>query len=200
MKPGVVDSVLRTITKGSTDPLIVSIAAGITIASMESLLWANARVIRIMPNTPCLVGSAASAISAGTHATSSDIGRIQQLMSLVGAVIVVPESKLDAVTGLSGSGPAYVFTMIEALADGGVAVGLSREQAQLLAAQTVLGSAKMVLETGRHPAQLKDQVASPAGTTIAGLVALEKNSFRFALIQAVIAATERAHGLSEIRK
>lgn len=205
VKPSVVPNVIGSI-KLESNPLIVSIAAGITISSIQTGFGTMdhgaeavrpARIIRVMPNTPCLVQEAASGISAGPYATQTDVDLILRLMSSVGKAIVVPESKLDAVTGLSGSGPAYVFTMIEALADGGVATGLNRDQAQLLAAQTVLGAAKMVLETGIHPGQLKDSVASPAGTTIAGLIELERKGYRAALINAVLAATDRSHCLSK---
>jgi pyrroline-5-carboxylate reductase len=148
-----------------------------------------------MPNTPCLVGESATGICAGPAATAADMAMVKALFGAVGKVHEVPEGQLDAVTGLSGSGPAYVFQVIEALADGGVLSGLPRETALALAAQTVLGAAKMVLATGRHPGQLKDDVASPAGTTIAGLLALEQGGLRASLMNAVAAATRRSREL-----
>jgi pyrroline-5-carboxylate reductase len=153
-------------------------------------------VIRVMPNTPCLIGRGASGFSLGLHATKADAAVVEQLLSTVGIAMEVPEKLLDAVTGLSGSGPAYVYLMIEALSDGGVRAGLPRDLATKLAAQTVLGSAEMVLSTGQHPGALKDAVTSPGGTTIAGLHALEQNGVRGALMDAVLAATERARELS----
>lgn len=160
-------------TKESQTPLIISIAAGVTLATLESALPGH-RVIRVMPNTPCLVGEAASAFSLGKHATDADRTLVKTLLDAVGLSMEVPETLLDAVTGLSGSGPAYVFQFIEALSDGGVMAGLPRNVAMQLAAQTVKGAAEMVLRTGKHPGELKDGVTSPGGTTIAGVEALEK--------------------------
>src|SRR5205085_12476308 len=144
------------------------------------------------PNTPCLVSASAAGFSPSASATTDDVSLVERLLNAVGRAYRVPEHLLDAVTGLSGSGPAFVYVMIEALSDGGVRVGLPRDVATALAAQTVLGSAKMVLETGEHPGVLKDQVTSPGGTTIAGLHALERGGLRAALIDAVVAATERS--------
>jgi pyrroline-5-carboxylate reductase len=175
--------------------LVVSIAAGVTLAQLAAGLGAERRVIRVMPNTPCLVGASASAYAAGSTATPQDVALVNRLLNSVGKAIEVPEKLLDAVTGLSGSGPAYVAVMIEALSDGGVRMGLPRDVAQLLATQTVLGTAKMLLETGLQPAALKDMVASPGGTTIAGLHALEAGGLRAALMDAVAAATQRAQEL-----
>jgi pyrroline-5-carboxylate reductase len=155
-------------------------------------------LIRIMPNTPCLVGASASGYSAGEAAMPDDVALVDRLMNAVGRAFPVPESLLDAVTGLSGSGPAFVYVMIEALSDGGVRVGLPRQVATALAAQTVFGAAKMVLETGQHPGVLKDMVASPAGSTIAGLQALERGGLRAALMDAVEAATRRSAELGSL--
>jgi pyrroline-5-carboxylate reductase len=175
----------------------MSIAAGITIKQIADALGANTRIIRVMPNTPCLVGASASAFAASASATAADVQLAERLLGSVGRSVQVPEKLLDAVTGLSGSGPAYVAVVIEALVDGGVRMGLPRDLATTLATQTVLGSAKMLLDTGMHPAQLKDMVASPAGTTIAGLHALESGGLRAALIDAVEAATNRSKELGK---
>ena len=172
--------------------LLISIAAGITIKQIADALGDDKRIIRVMPNTPCLVGASASAFAASCTATAADIQLTERLLHSVGRAVQVPEKLLDAVTGLSGSGPAFVFVMIEALSDGAVRMGLPRDLATMLAAQTLLGSAKMLLETGLHTGQLKDMVTSPAGTTIAGLAALERGGFRAALMDAVEAATLRA--------
>jgi pyrroline-5-carboxylate reductase len=155
----------------------------------------QAHVIRAMPNTPAMVGEGMTALAIGPGVGDSEVACARQLFESVGRVVPVDERFMDAVTGLSGSGPAYVFLMIEAMADGGVKMGLSRETASLLAAQTVLGAARMVLETRQHPAQLKDQVASPGGTTIAGLHRLEQGGLRGLLIDAVEAATKRSQEL-----
>ena len=175
--------------------LVISIAAGVTLQTLGEALGASVRLVRVMPNTPCLVGASASGYAAGSAATPDDVALVGQLFGAVGKAFALPEHLLDAVTGLSGSGPAFIYVLIEALADGGVRVGLPRDVAQTLAAQTVLGAAKMVLETGQHPAALKDAVASPGGTTIAGLHALEKSGFRAGLMDAVVAATERSKEL-----
>ena len=179
------------------DHLLISIAAGITLAKLESGLPPGARVVRVMPNTPALVGAGASGFAAGKNALPADGELAKKLMSAVGMAVPVKESLLDAVTGLSGSGPAYVYQFIEALSDGGVAAGLPREVATRLAAQTVLGGAKMVLETGLHPGALKDQVTSPGGTTIEGLHELEKGGLRGTVMSAVRAATEKSKKLGQ---
>jgi pyrroline-5-carboxylate reductase len=175
-------------------PLVISIAAGVTLRQLAEQLGPDTRIVRVMPNTPCLVGASASGFSIGPAAMTyaGDAELVAKLFNAVGKAYAVPEQLLDAVTGLSGSGPAFVYVMIEALADGGVRVGLPRDVALALAAQTVLGSAKMVLETGSHPGVLKDAVASPGGTTIAGLHALERAGVRAGLMDAVEAATRRA--------
>ncbi len=177
--------------------LVISIAAGIPAAVIEAHLPSGTRLVRVMPNTPALVGAGASAIAAGTHATQEDLAVAQQLFDAVGVTVVLDESQLDAVTGLSGSGPAYVFLIIEALSDAGVKMGLSRYQAQALAAQTVLGSAQLLLETNEHPGRLKDMVTSPGGTAIVGLHTLEAGGLRTTLINAVEAATRRSRELGE---
>jgi len=177
--------------------LLISIAAGVPLSRLEAGLGAGARVIRVMPNTPALVGASATAFALGKSAASEDAQLAQKLFSAVGVAYQVKESLLDAVTGLSGSGPAYAFLIIEALSDGGVAVGLPRDIATKLAAQTLLGSAKLLLETGLHPGALKDMVTSPGGTTIDGLHELEKGKVRWALINAVRAATEKSKKLGQ---
>ena len=181
----------------SPDHLLISIAAGMPLAKLEAALPEKARVIRVMPNTPALVGAGASGFSPGLHATAADGDLAKQLLSAVGVALPVKESLLDAVTGLSGSGPAYVYQFIEALSDGGVAAGLPRDVATRLAAQTVLGGAKMVLETGLHPGVLKDQVTSPGGTTIEGIHELEKGGLRATVMTAVRAATDKSRKLGE---
>lgn len=177
----------------TTRHLVISIAAGVTLHQVATGLGGHQfRLVRVMPNTPCLVGASASAYAAGASASAADALLVDQLLHSVGKAIAVPEKLLDAVTGLSGSGPAYVFVIIEALSDAGVRMGLPRDVATLLAAQTLLGSAKLLLETGQHPGVLKDMVTSPGGTTIAGLHALEAGGLRSALMNAVEAATLRA--------
>ena len=177
--------------------MLVSIAAGVPIAKLEGALPSGARVIRVMPNTPALVGESATAFAPGKSARPADSELAQKLFAAVGTAFPVKESLLDAVTGLSGSGPAYVYLFIEGLSDGGVAAGLPRDVATRLAAQTVLGGAKMVLETGQHPGALKDMVTSPGGTTIEGLHELEKGKLRGTLMSAVRAATEKAKRLGQ---
>lgn len=172
--------------------LVVSIAAGVTMEKIAGWLGGTVRLVRVMPNTPCLVGASASGYSPWPHATAEDVALVQALLDSVGKAVRVPEALLDAVTGLSGSGPAFVYLFIEALSDGGVRAGLPREAATLLAAQTVLGAARMVLETGLHPGALKDQVTSPGGTTIAGLHEMERGGVRGACMDAVLAAARRA--------
>ncbi len=198
VKPDQVAEVLKEIRgQFAGSHLLISIAAGVTLARLEAGLGGNARVIRVMPNTPALVGASATAYARGKSATAEDGELAARLFSSVGVVFQVKESLLDAVTGLSGSGPAYVFSIIEALSDGGVAAGLPREVATKLAAQTVFGAAKMVLETGQHPGALKDMVTSPGGTTIEGIHELEKAGLRGALMNAVRAAAEKSKKLGQ---
>jgi pyrroline-5-carboxylate reductase len=178
--------------------LCISIAAGTPVAAIERHLPKGTRVVRTMPNTPALVGAGATAIAAGSHAKEEDIEAARRIFDAVGKTVVLDESQLDAVTGLSGSGPAYVFLIIEALSDAGVKMGLSRYNAQALAAQTVLGSAKLLIDTNEHPGRLKDMVTSPGGTAIAGLHTLEAGGLRTTLINAVEAATRRSRELGEL--
>jgi pyrroline-5-carboxylate reductase len=198
VKPQVIDRVLTAIGKDvRANQLVVSVAAGVPIAAMEARFPPGTRVVRTMPNTPATVDAGATAIAAGSSATGDDVSTAKAMFSAVGRVVTLDESLIDAVTGLSGSGPAYVMLMIEALADGGVKVGLHRDTALLLAAQTVYGSAKLLLETGEHPGRLKDMVTSPGGTAIAGLHTLESGGLRRTLIDAVESATNRAAQLGE---
>ena len=170
--------------------LIVTIAAGLPISCYQKVLGTDIRIVRVMPNTPCLVGEAASGFAAGGKASAEDTAFVKEWLETVGVAYEVPEHLLDAVTGLSGSGPAFVFMIIEAMADGGVKAGLPRAMALALAAQTLKGSAELVLKTGEHPGALKDKVTSPAGTTIAGVAELENRGLRGAMIAAVTAAYE----------
>ena len=185
---------------GKAEPLIVSIAAGVSLETLQAGLAGYGRLVRVMPNTPCLVGAGASAYALGPNVRPHDERLVRELLQAVGVAHRVAESALDAVTGLSGSGPAFVYSIIEALSDGGVRVGLPRDVATSLAAQTGLGAAKMVLETGRHTGELKDQVTSPGGTTIAGIHALERGGLRSALMDAVQAATARSAELAAAAK
>lgn len=196
VKPQQMPAVLGELSGVATQRhLLVSIAAGVPLKSMARL-GDDFRLVRVMPNTPCLLGAGASAYALGGAATEEDGALVERMLSTVGLAVKVPEKLLDAVTGLSGSGPAYAYLMIEALSDGGVRMGLPRDVATKLAAQTLLGAARMVLETGKHPGALKDAVTSPGGTTIAGLHALERGGLRGCLMDAVEAATSRATELA----
>ncbi|MEW6447910.1 MAG: pyrroline-5-carboxylate reductase [Bacillota bacterium] len=198
VKPDIIAPVMEEIGPVlRPEQTVISIAAGVPISFIEKYIRLPVPVVRVMPNTPCLVGEGASAYVLGSYAGPRDAARVEAVFTSVGRTVAVKESLLDTVTGLSGSGPAYVYMVIEALADGGVRMGLPRDTALLLAAQTVLGAAKMVLTTGEHPAQLKDRVTTPGGTTAAGLFVLECRGVRAALIEAVSAASERSKELSK---
>ncbi len=196
VKPQIMNKLLDEVAPALNDrKLVISIAAGVPIAAIERKVGHGVRIVRTMPNTPALVGAGATALSPGEHATQDDLRQARKLFDAVGKSVVVDEPLLDAVTGLSGSGPAYIFLVIEALSDAGVKVGLPRAVAQELAAQTVLGSAKLLIETKEHPGRLKDQVTSPGGTAIAGLHTLEGGGLRTTLMDAVEAATNRSREL-----
>ena len=198
VKPQIIDVVLSKIEPvAGKDKLVISIAAGVTIARIEKMLTNKPRVIRVMPNTPALVLSGAAGLAAGSTSTVSDMMTAQQIFGAVGRAVVVEEKLMDAVTGLSGSGPAYVFTIIEALADAGAKAGIPRELALELSAQTVYGAAKMVLETHEQPGKLRDKVTSPGGTTVEGLHMLTKGKLRETLMDAVEAAAARSKELGK---
>ncbi|HEX4073651.1 MAG TPA: pyrroline-5-carboxylate reductase [Planctomycetaceae bacterium] len=198
VKPQHVCEVLMDVrTEVQSRHLVISIAAGVSLKTLVGLLGSSTRLVRVMPNTPSLVGLGAAGFALGGGATAADGDLVRRLLSTVGLAVELPEGLLDAVTGLSGSGPAYVYQVIEAMSDGGVLMGLPRDVATKLAAQTVAGAARMVLQTGESPAVLKDAVASPGGTTIAGLHALESGGLRAAMMNAVRAATLRSRELGE---
>ncbi|RMF37902.1 MAG: pyrroline-5-carboxylate reductase [Planctomycetota bacterium] len=197
VKPHVLRAIAPTLARNQTpEHLFVSIAAGVSLDELQTLL-STERVIRVMPNTPCLVRAGASAVAASDSVAENDIAWAEMLFRAVGLVVRVPDDLLHAVTGVSGSGPAYLYLVIEALSDGGVSQGLPRDIATRLAAQTVLGAAQMVLETGTHPGQLKDQVTSPSGTTIAALRTLEEKGVRSAMIEAVARCAQRSRELGK---
>ncbi|MFA7405315.1 MAG: pyrroline-5-carboxylate reductase [Pelobacteraceae bacterium] len=197
IKPQQASSVLDLIERVVTpQQLVISIMAGVPSSKIETNLVPGCRVIRAMPNTPALIGAGATAVCAGRKASSDDLDLARQVFAMIGIAVTVEEKLMDAVTGLSGSGPAYVFTFIEALSDAGVKCGLPRDVATQLAAQTVLGSSRMVVETGEHPALLKEKVTSPGGTTIAALHALENGGFRGVVMNGVEAATLKSKELA----
>jgi pyrroline-5-carboxylate reductase len=196
VKPADALEALRALAPTLGGKLIISIVAGLPLATLQKAAGPGARVVRVMPNTPALIHQGAAAYALGAGATAADGSVAEKIFGAVGLVVKVKEELLDVVTGLSGSGPAYIYMVIEALSDAGVLLGLPRDLALKLAAQTVAGAAAMVLETGRHPAALKDEVTSPGGTTIAGLAALEAGALRSTFFQAVRAATERARELA----
>jgi pyrroline-5-carboxylate reductase len=198
VKPQGVKPVLSSVAKRlGRNKLLVSVAAGIPTSKIESCLESGARAVRVMTNTPCVIGAAASGYCPGSHATQEDLDKVGRILESVGIALPLEERHLDAVTGLSGSGPAFVFLFIESLADGGVQVGLSRDVALKLALQTVYGSAKMALQSGKHLGQLRDEVTSPGGTTITGLYTLEKGRFRGTVMDAVLQATNRSQALGK---
>ena len=198
VKPQILDPVVKEIAKGiGKTKLLVSVAAGVPLARIESLLAKGARVVRVMPNIPCVVGAGASCYAGGSSASAKDLEKVGAILDSFGIGLPVEEKYLDAVTGLSGSGPAYVFLFIESLADGGVQMGLSRDVALKLALQTVYGSARLALESGKHLAELREEVTSPGGTTIAGLYALEKGKMRGTVMEAVLRATRRSQALGK---
>ena len=198
VKPQILSRVLEQVAEFiAPDALVISIAAGVPVSTIQSRLAGGTRVVRAMPNTPALVDAGATAIAGGEHARESDLADAKRIFDAVGITVILEESQLDAVTGLSGSGPAYVFLILEGLSDAGVKVGLSRRTSQLLAAQTLLGSAKLLLETNEHPGRLKDMVTSPGGTAITGLHTLENGGVRTTLMNAVEAATRRSRELGE---
>jgi pyrroline-5-carboxylate reductase len=197
VKPIQVPGLIAEIHSGlSKDKLIVSFAASVTTAAIEAGAGCELAVVRAMPNTPAMIGAGVTALCAGTFCTAEQLAVAQRIFNTVGRSVIVDEKHMDAVTGLSGSGPAFLYIIIEALAEAGVNVGLPRDVATLLAAQTTLGSARMVLETGYHPALLKDQVTTPAGCTVDGILELEEGGLRVTLIKAVKRATLRAKELA----
>jgi len=200
VKPQIMAATLtETAAKLDMSKLVISIAAGVPLAAMEACISKDLRLIRVMPNIAAAVKEAASAIAAGAHATPEDISLAMEIFNSIGKCIFLKENYLmDAITGLSGSGPAYIFLIVDALADAGVKMGLSRQDSILLAAQTVLGAAKLLIETQEHPGQLKDKVTSPGGTAIVGLATLESGGLRTTLINAVEAATSRSKELGDI--
>ena len=191
-----VEAISKAVSDAGSSPLVVSIMAGVTIEKISKATSLN-RIVRVMPNTPSLISEGAFGIAASDTVTAQELEKISNLMSAVGCVASVPERLMDAVTGLSGSGPAYVFTFIEALIDAGVLNGLPRDVARKLAIQTVIGSAKLVEQSGEHPAMLRDRVTSPGGTTIEAMKVLEVNEFRGTIIRAVEAATKRSEELGK---
>lgn len=197
VKPQVVEEVVREISDQMTPrQVVISVAASVPTAMIEKNLAANAPVIRAMPNTPCLLGSGMTAICKGKHARPRDLALACHMFDVVGRTVVVDEKHMDAVTALSASGPAYIYIILESLAEAGVKVGLPRDIATLLAAQTALGAARVVLETGDHPALLKDAVTTPAGCTIDAIMELEEGKLRVTLIKAVVKAAQRAKELA----
>ena len=197
VKPDAVSGLLKEIKSVKKTTVIVSIAAGIKIKTIESALGSDKKVIRVMPNTPCLIGEGISAISSNDEVDELSLNMVDEVFKMIGHTVRVPEKMMDAVTGLSGSGPAYVFTFIHALADGGVKMGIPRDKATLLAAHTVAGSARLVIESMEHPMNLRMKVASPGGTTIEGIHVLEKNGFTGIVMEAVEAAAQKSKKLGE---
>jgi len=197
VKPQVVGEVMKEIRPHvSGKQLLISVAASVPTADIEKALAKKVPVVRAMPNTPCALGAGMTALCAGRYATGADVDQARAMFDVVGRTVVVDEKHMDAVTGLSASGPAYIYIILESLAEAGVKVGLPRDVATLLAAQTAMGAAKVVLETGDHPALLKDAVTTPAGCTIDGIMELEEGKLRVTLIKAVVKAAQRAKELA----
>ncbi len=197
VKPKDIAKAAEGLRGGGNRPLVLSIAAGISTTFLESLFEAGTPVLRAMPNTPCLIGKGMTVLAKGSHATDDHIALATEVFAPLGRVLELEEKHMDTVTGLSASGPAFIYIIIEALADGGVMRGLPRNVATTLVAQMTLGAAEMVLTTGRHPAALKDDVTTPAGCTIDGILELEEGGLRVTLIKAVVKATQRAKELLE---
>lgn len=199
VKPQVAPTVLADLAPAiKPDQLVISVMAGITTQSIGQKLGQPCPIVRSMPNTPCLVDAGATAIAAGAHAGEKDLAAAERIFASVGKVVVLPESAMDAVTGLSGTGPVYIFMVIEAMIDGGVKMGIPRDVASQLATQTVLGAAKLVIETGKHPAILKDEVTTPGGTAINAIHMLETRGLRSVLIDAIVTASQRSEELSRL--
>jgi pyrroline-5-carboxylate reductase len=199
VKPQMAKKVMEELAGGVTkEQLVISVMAGITTASISKALRVDGPVVRAMPNTPCLVDAGATAVAAGANAGERELALAEAVFGAIGLVVTLPESALDAVTGLSGSGPVYIYMVIEAMIDGGVKMGIPRAVAAKLAAQTVFGAAKLVLETGKHPAVLKDEVTTPGGTAITAIHVLESKGLRSVLIDGVEAATKRSQELSKL--
>jgi pyrroline-5-carboxylate reductase len=199
VKPQMAKAVLEELSGTiKSDQLVISVMAGVTTAAISRALRVDGPVVRAMPNTPCLVDAGATAIAAGAHAGEKDLARAEAVFKSVGLVATLPESAMDAVTGLSGSGPVYIYMVIEAMIDGGVKMGIPRAIAARLAAQTVFGAAKLVLESGKHPAILKDEVTTPGGTAINAIHVLESKGLRSVLIDGIVAATNRSAELSKL--
>ena len=198
VKPKIVSSLLEEI-KGNLkqDAILLSVAAGVTLKQMEVAVGEDRKLVRAMPNTPAVVGAGMTSLTPNEHVSTEEISKIEELFSSFGRAEVVDEYLIDAVIGVSGSSPAYVYMFIEALADGAVASGMPRDKAYVFAAQTVMGAAKTVLETGEHPGKLKDDVCSPGGTTIAAVRALEERGFRSAVMEAVMTAAEKSQEMSK---
>ncbi|MDD3653510.1 MAG: pyrroline-5-carboxylate reductase [Desulfotomaculaceae bacterium] len=200
VKPQVIGPLLKEVSSVvRVEQTFISIVAGVTTDIIHSFFDDSVPVVRVMPNTPCLLGEGACAVSAGKYANEENVKKAMAIFAAVGKVLAVPESMLDIVTGLSGSGPAYMYVLLEGFIDGAVRLGMPRDTARVLIAQTMAGAAKMVLETGEHPSKLKDMVTTPGGTTIAGLFALEEGGARALMMKAVAAATDRSREMSRLK-
>ncbi len=197
VKPDTIPAVLEEIKNLCNDKILVSIAAGVSIGSMEMVMPPSQKIVRVMPNTPALVGKGMSVLSPNTHVDEASLKIVEEIFSLIGSVMVLPEKLMNAVTGLSGSGPAYVFTLIQAMADGGVKMGIPRDKSLILAAQTVAGSAEMILKTAEDPMALRGRVTSPGGTTIDAVHVLERSGFSGIVMDAIETATLKAVKMEE---